>query len=157
VRLSIGIEHVDDLIGDIEQAHCVDPDTSIPLTAYSVLSHPPPSAFAKSTMEIRDSRAAAMRSVSAASSVRCASSTSRYDVRPALVAQAGDGLGLLQLVAPGRLRGEHVRSRRVGDERIVHFAKRGLQRLLIFHGHLVATSRRRSTATRWPSIPAGLH
>ena len=44
---------------------------------------PPPIVRAKSTMEIRAARAEAMRSVSAASSVRCASSTSRNDVRPA--------------------------------------------------------------------------
>ena len=51
--------------------------------AYCSGFHPPPSAFAKSTMDSFASRAAAMRSVSAASSWRCASITSRNDVRPA--------------------------------------------------------------------------
>ncbi len=45
---------------------------------------PPPTDLAKSTIDKRALRAAPMRKVSAASSVRCASSTSRYDVRPAL-------------------------------------------------------------------------
>ena len=57
---------------------------------------------------------------------------------PGVVAQLRDLVRLGDLVAAVGFRRQHVARRAVGDERIVHFAERDLDRLQVFDERLVA-------------------
>ena len=116
---------------------------------------PPPSDFAKSTIDSFASRAAAMRSVSAASSVRCASMHLEERRAAGVVAQHRDLVRLGDLVAAVGFGGQHVARRAIGDQRIVHLAKRDLHRLRVLNlRSRRAAPWRARPATRSPSARA---